>query len=165
EPKAYQNFYKNNKPIADDYFYAMQEKNDISYALSRAAKSWYDRTPEQMELFDRNVVAAMSSEGMGDCHAFAVNVSAGALCDIFSYYGSYMDKAFLSGKKANGIGEELASKIERVEKYHKNKFQGKNPNKVKTSADRFYVMSKDGTVRPPQKPASVIERLSAYLGR
>lgn len=166
EPKAYQAFFENNMLIAGCYYYAMQEKNDMSHALSYAAKTWYDRPAKQMEAFDNSVINAMCSAGMGDGNAFAFDVSASSLRDIFSYAGtSYMDKAFLSGVKANGIGETLAAKIERIEKYHKKEFKGKDPQKTRTSADRFHVVRKDGTVRFAQNNLSVMNRLSACFGR
>ena len=163
EPKAYQAFFENNMLIAGCCYYTMRETKNISEALCRTAKSWYDRS---IQNFDNNVIDVMFSKGMGDREAFKNNVSVEKLCNIFSYSGcSYMNPDFLSGVKANGISESMASKIERIEKYHKQAFQGKNADKIKTSADNFNVIRTDGTVRSAQRRNSVLDKLSKSVGR
>lgn len=165
EPDAYQSFFEKNLMVAGCYYYAIRDTQNESDALRRTAKAWYD-VSNRVQAFDETVFDYMTAAGTEDRDAFCMDVSASRLADVFSYRGvPYMDKDFLRSGKANFVTENQAARIENIEKNHKQVFEGKYPEKVRTSADRFYVRKENGTVRPPQKPASVLTKLSAHFGR
>lgn len=166
EPDAYQAFFESNMLLAGCCYYAMQGTKNVSRALCNVAKTWYDRPVQKMEGFDNNVINAMCAKGMGNKAAFKNNVSLETLRGIFLHAGqSYMETDFLSGVKANGISENMAAKIERIEKYHHQAFDGKNSENITTSAGRFNVICANGTVRPTQKRLSVSGQFSRSAGR
>lgn len=165
EPKAYQAFFDKNMLIAGAYYYAVQETGNEMKALNRTAKAWYDDS-KKVAASDEAVFDCMTASGLETPDAFCSDLSVSRLSDVFSYRGSfYMEKDFLRSGKAGFVTENQAKRIENIEKSHKQTFEGKNPEKIRTSADAFYVRRQDGTVRPPQKPASVFARLSARFGR
>ena len=148
EPETYKAFCERHGGIMKAYETSFESQKDSAAARREAFKAWYDHA-EYVELYDRATVDFMA---MGSFHSGAYKKEIAP--QKMSENIGYVEPEFFTSARASTVSETTAreaAKVERGHIRHALKFFGRSG--IKTSADKFFVRTADGTVLPPKRTA------------